>query len=463
MKISENKWKYLSIGLMAILATGFLVPQAYAHVTTNVTHLLQHIYNFAENIETKVDSIDEKVDDVKANTDLLADPGFGLQEIKREVRDIEDRLGEIEETLDRLAPPTNAVERDELQIDAQIHLSFQDGSTEVVTLSGPLTMEVFFEGNEGDADDDDGDGLDEVPIEIVQLALTGASAQGSVEVSLFPSSGSVGFIEENINVDIGTLNVAPFSPGPARMAVEMFAIVEIDGVPLHNTNAINVQGIIGHKPPECGDELDSGPTSVPLRDAAGDETGNSINRLVLNNCVETDVLTRTAEIGLVFSDQSSEDVSLSGTLTMNVFFEGHEGVADDDDSDGLDEVEIEIVQLALAGTNTNGPVVVSLAQGMNSQGFIEEQANFNAGELDLPPFTTPGSARMLVELFVVVEVDGTLLHNNSPITVQGLIDNKPPACGDELSSGQVSVPLHDENDKVTGNSIKGLVLNRCSS
>jgi hypothetical protein len=166
---------------------------------------------------------------------------------------------------------------------------------------------------------------------------------------------------------------------------------------------------------------------------------------------------------LVFSDQSSEDVSLSGTLTMNVFFEGHEGVAIDDDSDGLDEVEIEIVQLALAGTSTNGPVEVSLAQDMSSRGFIEEQANFNSGELDLPPFNTPGSARMLVELFVVVEVDGTLLHNNSPVTVQGLIDNKPPACGDELAAGEVSVPLHDESDKVTGNSIKGLVLNRCSS
>jgi hypothetical protein len=452
------------MGLMAILATGFLVPQAFAHVSSNMTHLLQHIYNFAQSIETKVDNIDEKVDDVKANTDLLADPGFGLQEIKREVRDIENRLGEIEETLDRLAPPTNAIERDELQIDAEIHLSFQDGSSEVVTLSGPLTMEVFFEGNEGDADDDDTDGLDEVPIEIVQLALTGASAHGSVEVSLLPSSESVGFIEENINGDIGTLNIAPFpSPGPARMAVDMFVVVEIDGVPLHNTNAVNVQGIIGHKPPECGDELDSGSTSVPLLDAAGDETANSINRLVLNNCVETDVLTRTAEIGLVFSDQSSEDVSLSGTLTMNVFFEGHEGVAIDDDSDGLDEVEIEIVQLALAGTSTNGPVEVSLAQDMSSRGFIEEQANFNSGELDLPPFNTPGSARMLVELFVVVEVDGTLLHNNSPVTVQGLIDNKPPACGDELAAGEVSVPLHDESDKVTGNSIKGLVLNRCSS
>jgi hypothetical protein len=460
--VIDSKWKYLSIGLMAILAVGFTVPQAFAHVTGNVSHMVGHLFDLLTGIDTKATDIQAKVDSIKSNTDLLADPGFGLQEIKSEVRDIEARLDGIEETLGRLAPPS--VEIDAFSIDAEIHLSFQDGSSEVVSLSGPLTMDVFFEGNEGDADDDDSDGLDEVDIKIVQLQLTGTSAQGAVEVSLSPDRTSQGFIEENINTDIGKLNVPPFSSsGPARMVVDMFVIVEIDGTPLHTTNALNVQGIIDHKPPACGDELDSGPVSVPLLDADDNPTGDSIDRLVLNKCVETDVLTRDAEISLAFSDGFSETVSLSGMFTMNVFFEGNEGIADDDDGDGLDEVPIEIIQLQLTGTSSRGTVAVSLSPDRTSEGFIEENANVNPGELDLPPFTDSGTARMVVDVFMVVEIGGSLLHNNNPVSVQGIIDHKPPTCGDELDSGQVSVSLHDATDKNTGNSIKGLVLNQCSS
>lgn len=182
---STKKWKYLSIGLMAVLATGFSFPQAFAHITTDTQHMLEHIYKFARNIQNKVTDIEVKVDGIKSNTDLLSDPGFGLQEIKREVRDIEDRLDGIEETLGRIAP--DAVETDDLSIGGQISLKLDDGLPETFSMSGPLRMKVFFEGNEGVADDDDGDGLDEVPIEIVQMTLTSTGGTVPVEVSQSPA------------------------------------------------------------------------------------------------------------------------------------------------------------------------------------------------------------------------------------------------------------------------------------
>ncbi len=280
---STKKWKYLSIGLMAVLATGFSFPQAFAHITTDTQHMLEHIYKFARNIQNKVTDIGSKVDGIKTNTDLLSDPGFGLQEIKREVRDIEDRLDGIEETLGRIAP--DAVETDDLSIGGQISLKLDDGLPETFSMSGPLRMKVFFEGNEGVADDDDGDGLDEVPLEIVQMTLTSTGGTVPVEVSQSPARMSLGFIEENVNVDSGELNLPPFNPlGPARMAAEMFVIVEINGTPFHNVTPVSIQGLIDHKPPACGDELDSGQVSVPLFDASDKQSGWSIVGLVLNQC-----------------------------------------------------------------------------------------------------------------------------------------------------------------------------------
>jgi hypothetical protein len=55
-----NKWKYLSFALIGILAAGStvsFVPQASAHITTNVQHMLEHIYNFVDGIEAKTNNL----------------------------------------------------------------------------------------------------------------------------------------------------------------------------------------------------------------------------------------------------------------------------------------------------------------------------------------------------------------------------------------------------------------------
>ena len=60
----SNKWKFLSIGLMVILATGFVAPQAFGYAVDP----LQAILNIVKNIQTKVN-----------------DSGFGLQAIQNNV------------------------------------------------------------------------------------------------------------------------------------------------------------------------------------------------------------------------------------------------------------------------------------------------------------------------------------------------------------------------------------------
>jgi hypothetical protein len=60
-QLYEKRWKYLSIGLMAILALGFSFPQAFAHVTTDMKHGLEHVIALLNGINTKVTDIQQKV------------------------------------------------------------------------------------------------------------------------------------------------------------------------------------------------------------------------------------------------------------------------------------------------------------------------------------------------------------------------------------------------------------------
>jgi hypothetical protein len=59
---SEKRWKYVSIGLMAILALGFSFPQAFAHVTSDMKHGIEHVIALLTDIQTKVTGIKTVVD-----------------------------------------------------------------------------------------------------------------------------------------------------------------------------------------------------------------------------------------------------------------------------------------------------------------------------------------------------------------------------------------------------------------
>ena len=77
VKFSKNdKWKYSTIGLLAVLAVGFSFPQAFAHVTTSLTHNVGHIL-------TAIAQVQDDIDDIKVKTDNLPSDPASQQSINQ--------------------------------------------------------------------------------------------------------------------------------------------------------------------------------------------------------------------------------------------------------------------------------------------------------------------------------------------------------------------------------------------
>lgn len=131
--------------------------------------------------------------------------------------------------------------------------------SQTIVLTGPTTVHVYFPHLEGQAQDWDGDGLDQVQTEIVAMELTGDSLLGPVIVRLRPADKapfqrSLGEIEETANAVPGTLDVPPFTAlGTARSFFDVFFEVEIGGQLLHALEPKHMETTIRHKPPAEGD------------------------------------------------------------------------------------------------------------------------------------------------------------------------------------------------------------------
>ena len=62
VEFSKNKWKYSTINLLAVLAIGFSFPQASAHVTNNVMHMVTHIFDNTEEIKETTNDIESQIE-----------------------------------------------------------------------------------------------------------------------------------------------------------------------------------------------------------------------------------------------------------------------------------------------------------------------------------------------------------------------------------------------------------------
>jgi hypothetical protein len=146
-----------------------------------------------------------------------------------------------------------------------------------------------------------------------------------------------------------------------------------------------------------------------------------------------------------------ETVQVSGPTTVMVDLSN----LGDENDNGLEEVQTEIVQLQLTGmSDTLGPVEIRLRPSevspfQRSTGIIEEKDNQTPGVLDLPPFTEDGAASSHFDVFFEIEVAGMLLHNNDPKVISTQISHKPPAPGETYVSFDV-IPLFDEDGQPTG-------------
>ena len=337
-----------------------------------------------------------------------------------------------------------------------VEIGMPDGTSELVALSGPTTVHVFFENNEGQAQDDDGDGRDEVVTEMVQLDLAGVSPTfGPVRITVHPTIKSMGLIEETVNDTPGLLDLAPFgTPGTtADSFFDIFFEVEVGGMTLHTETPKRMSARIRHKPPAPGDWYEN-VQIIPLLDPAGNDTGFTLGagRHLPRPKTEIDMFPdMPAQIVLVMPDGSREAINLQGPMTQHVYFEGTaEGDCTDDNGNGRDEVQTEIVAVDLTGTSSFGPVAVRLNSALPSAGLIEEMANNTPGLLDVPPFVGPGAtADSFFDVFVEIDLGSQRFVARSPLSFAGRISHKPAAPCDEFVS-ITPVELLNENGEPTG-------------
>ncbi|MHC4535321.1 MAG: DUF7901 domain-containing protein [Planctomycetota bacterium] len=170
-----------------------------------------------------------------------------------------------------------ALEIDEISISCQAELLSPDGTVEVVQLTGPLTLHVLFDGaNEGDANDDDKDGQDEVSTEIVSMELKGSSPSlGEVLLRVNPYIPSLGNIREQVNNTPGVLDLPPFSSGKADSFFDVFFEIELPdtGQSFTTLEPMRLMGVITRKPAAPCDFFESEEEEeIETFDAAGNET-----------------------------------------------------------------------------------------------------------------------------------------------------------------------------------------------
>ena len=326
---------------------------------------------------------------------------------------------------------------------------------EVINVTGPTTVVVSFEGaQEGDANDDDGDGLDDVATRMTELNLTGFNpALGPVVVRLDPSRETVGTIEETTNNTPGTLDVAPFTAaGTAMSDFNIWFEIEVGGELYYPVRPKRMTSLITHKPPGPGDVY-FGRDEIPLVDAAGNQTPFVLSGTwhEPNPPIEVDEFPFSLGNMELVTPQGIETLDVTGSATAHVYFEGPtEGTANDDDGDGREEVLTRMVDLDLAGYSPSlGPVYVRLNPAMPSLGLIEETTNATAGILDLPPFTPTGTADSYFDLFFEIEVGGQFYYTAAPKHMSGRITHKPPGPLDWYENLE-QIELLDANGVPTG-------------
>ncbi|MHC4478041.1 MAG: hypothetical protein ACYTEL_20580 [Planctomycetota bacterium] len=121
-----------------------------------------------------------------------------------------------------------------------------------------------------------------------------------------------------------------------------------------------------------------------------------------------------------------------GPSQVHVTFEGtQEGHADDDDMDGYDEVETEILELDLRGHSAMGPALIGLRMGFRSLGEIEERINAESGWLEVAPFNGGGTAAdSFFDVWPEIRLGNQVLGTPMTLPVETLIAHKPPQDGE---------------------------------
>jgi hypothetical protein len=332
---------------------------------------------------------------------------------------------------------------------------------EFIRMTGRATVHVIFEGlREGLADDDDGNHLDEVDTEIVELSLTGLSPSlGPLKMRLSTGIQSIGMMEETANDRTGLLEVPPFGPGSVDSFFDIYFELDVAGQTFYGQGPMRLGGLLSEKPAGHTDTYGN-QQPIQLLDANGDPTPLSVGpgRMRPNPPVELDLYeTALCWLDLQIPDGSIIKITLTGQTTERIFFEGaDQGSAFDDDGNRLDEVHTEMPVLDMKGNNPYlGPLYLRLNSDLLSLGLMEEQGGHNTGVLDVPPFTKDGYVDSFFDVFFELDLSIGTFHNQSPMCLRGVLWHKPAG---PMTIYEISTPiqLYDEDGNPSG-----LYINAC--
>jgi hypothetical protein len=106
--VSHNTWKYLSIALMAVLAVGFSFPQAFAHVTSSLTHNFGHVLDAVNAIKSDIGAIKAKTNNLP--TDPASNSVVNTRSSQTSVDDLQSKVDTITSQTDKIPvdPATEA-------------------------------------------------------------------------------------------------------------------------------------------------------------------------------------------------------------------------------------------------------------------------------------------------------------------------------------------------------------------
>ncbi|NIP28040.1 MAG: hypothetical protein GWN94_24775 [Phycisphaerae bacterium] len=303
--------------------------------------------------------------------------------------------------------------------------------TETLRMTGRMTVHVVFEGTEeGLADDDDGDWLDEVDTEIVELNLRGNSPMfGAVHMCLRTGLQSDGEMEETTDSRTGVLDVPPFGIGTVNSFFDIYFDFEIAGQRFYNIAELHWEGELSEKPAGRLDNYVHVGT-VQLLDENGNPTPYYLEtgRVRPNPVVEIDEYeSPLCEIRIVDPGGQSFKIPMVGRTVERVFFEGaDEGTAYDDEGDLLDEVNTEMPALDFSGYHWHlGHVVMRLDSRIPSLGEMEERVDHNTGTLDVPPFFKDGVVESFFDVSFEISLPGQLMYGRLPLRWLGTLWHKP--------------------------------------
>ena len=275
-----------------------------------------------------------------------------------------------------LVLPTNvsAAEVDQfLTGRANVTLTTASGS-ESVMLTGPITIQVDL----GSLADRNGNGLEEVSSEIVQLNLVGTSTTfGPIALKLRdpgqrPFRRSMGQIEETGNDIPGLLEIPPFvAVGAATSFFDLFVEFERSGQTLHNETPVRIEAVITSEPPAKGDVYISTADVIPLLD----EGGNRSNVAFLS-----------AKLAL---DPLLGDINLDGKVNIddvNIIFAARNTPAslnDPRDLNGNNTIEVNDARLCALFVScfNKGTQVLRGPQQETGEGCTRQEAIQNARKL----------------------------------------------------------------------------------